>query len=37
MGVLHYGDRNAQEMLDKDANVAAEFDRLLAARASAPA
>jgi hypothetical protein len=38
MGVLHYGDRNAQEMLDNDANVAAEFDKLMAARgASAPA
>jgi hypothetical protein len=37
MGVLHYGERNAQEMLDHDASVAAEFDRLLAARASAPA
>jgi hypothetical protein len=37
MGVLHYGERNAQEMLDNDANVAAEFDRLMAARASAPA
>src|SRR5512134_1519346 len=37
MGVLHYGDRNAQEMLDRDAAVAEEFDRLLAARASAPA
>jgi hypothetical protein len=35
MGVLHYGDRNAQEMLDHDANVAVEFDKLLAARASA--
>jgi hypothetical protein len=32
MGVLHYGDRNAQEMLDNDANVAAEFDRLAAGR-----
>ncbi|HEX5092381.1 MAG TPA: diiron oxygenase, partial [Burkholderiales bacterium] len=38
MGVLHYGDRNAQEMLDNDANVAAEFDKLRAGRAaSAPA
>jgi hypothetical protein len=37
MGVLHYGDRNAQEMLDHDANVAVEFDKLLAARASASA
>ncbi len=34
MGVLHYGDRNAQEMLDHDAQVAEEFDKLLAARAS---
>jgi P-aminobenzoate N-oxygenase AurF len=34
MGVLHYGDRNAQEMLDKDAAVAAEFDKLLAGRVS---
>ncbi|MEX2197894.1 MAG: diiron oxygenase [Burkholderiales bacterium] len=34
MGVLHYGDRNAQEMLDKDAAVAEEFDKLLAARVS---
>jgi hypothetical protein len=33
MGVLHYGERNAQEMLDNDAKVAEEFDRLLAARA----
>ena len=32
MGVLHYGERNAQEMLDNDANVAAEFDRLMAGR-----
>jgi P-aminobenzoate N-oxygenase AurF len=32
MGVLHYGDRNAQEMLDHDAAVAEEFDKLLAAR-----
>jgi len=32
MGVLHYGERNAQEMLDNDANVAAEFDRLTAGR-----
>jgi hypothetical protein len=37
MGVLHYGDRNAQEMLDKDAAVAEEFDKLLAGRASPPA
>ncbi len=28
-GVLHYGDRNAQEMLDHDAQVAEAFDRLL--------
>jgi hypothetical protein len=34
MGVVHYGERNAQEMLDNDARVAEEFDRLLAARAS---
>jgi hypothetical protein len=34
MGVLHYGDRNAQEMLDHDAAVAEEFDKLVAARAS---
>jgi hypothetical protein len=32
MGVLHYGERNAQEMLDNDANVAVEFDRLTAGR-----
>ncbi len=32
MGVLHYGDRNAQEMLDNDAKVAEEFDKLIAAR-----
>jgi hypothetical protein len=37
MGVLHYADRNAQEMLDQDAAVAEEFDKLLAARASPPA
>jgi hypothetical protein len=34
MGVLHYGERNAQEMLDRDAAVAEEFDKLLAARVS---
>jgi hypothetical protein len=34
MGVLHYADRNAQEMLDHDAAVAEEFDRLRAARVS---
>ena len=28
-GVLHYGDRNAQDMLDHDAQVAEEFDRLV--------
>ena len=33
MGVLHYGERNAQEMLDHDAAVAEEFDKLVAARA----
>jgi len=27
MGVLHYGDTNPQEMLDRDAQVAEEFDR----------
>ena len=27
-GVLHYGDRDAQAMLDHDAQVAEEFDRL---------
>ena len=29
MGVLHYADKDPQEMLDHDAAVAAEFDRLL--------
>jgi len=29
MGVVHYGDTNAQTMLDHDAEVAEEFDRLL--------
>ena len=29
MGVVHYGDTNAQAMLDHDAEVAEEFDRLL--------
>jgi hypothetical protein len=37
MGVLHYAERNAQEMLDHDAAVAEEFDKLVAARASPPA
>ncbi|MDA1117692.1 MAG: diiron oxygenase [Proteobacteria bacterium] len=32
MGVLHYGDRNAQEMLDHDAQVAEEFDKLMQRR-----
>ncbi|MGE5130765.1 MAG: diiron oxygenase [Sphingomonadaceae bacterium] len=31
-GVLHYAERNAQEMLDHDAQVAEEFDRLLGRR-----
>ena len=29
MGVLHYGDTDPQEMLDHDAQVAEEFDRLV--------
>ncbi len=29
MGVLHYGDKDPQEMLEHDAQVAEEFDRLL--------
>jgi len=29
MGVLHYADRDPQEMLDHDAQVAEEFDRLI--------
>jgi len=32
MGVLHYGERNAQEMLDQDAAVAEEFDKLMQRR-----
>jgi hypothetical protein len=28
-GVLHYGERSAQDMLDRDAQVAEEFDRLV--------
>jgi len=28
MGVVHYADRDPQEMLDRDAQVAEEFDRL---------
>jgi P-aminobenzoate N-oxygenase AurF len=36
-GVLHYADRNAQEMLDHDAQVAEEFDRLLGRREEARA
>jgi len=28
MGVLHYADRDPQEMLEHDAQVAEEFDRL---------
>jgi len=30
--VLHYGERNAQEMLDQDAAVAEEFDKLMQRR-----
>jgi hypothetical protein len=33
MGVSHYADKDPQEMLDHDAQVAAEFDRLLGRRA----
>ena len=29
MGVVHYGDTDSQAMLDHDAEVAEEFDRLL--------
>ena len=34
LGVLHYADKNPQEMLDNDAKVAEEFDKLLARRAA---
>jgi hypothetical protein len=33
-GVAHYAERNAQEMLDHDAQVADEFDRLMQSRAA---
>ena len=34
LGVLHYADKDPQEMLDNDAKVAEEFDKLLARRAA---